>query len=58
VAGVIKGNGIGKEMGDMTQMPGIFVVYKDEIVKKYIHKSSADRPEYDKLANLKNKEAA
>jgi peroxiredoxin len=58
VAGVLKGNGIGKEMGDMTQMPGIFVVYKSEIVKKYVHKSSADRPEYTKLASFKNKEAA
>lgn len=58
VAGLVKGNGIGREMGDMMQMPGIFVVYQGEIIKKFVHKSSADRPQYTELANIDTKKAA
>lgn len=58
VAGIINGNGIGKEMGDMTQMPGVFVMHEGNVVKKYIHASSADRPEYIKIADLTNTKAA
>jgi peroxiredoxin len=51
VAGMVKGHGIGKEMGDSTQMPGVFLLRKGEIIKRYIHQTAADRPDYEDLAN-------
>jgi len=49
-AGIVKGHGISrKQIGDGFQMPGIFML-KDGIVKsQFIHKSVADRPDYQKL---------
>ncbi len=49
-AGVIEGHGIGKQMGDEFQMPGVFVVQGKRIREHYIHKLSSDRPDYEKLA--------
>ena len=42
---------IGKQLGDNFQMPGAFMIYKGDIYDSYIHKKSADRPDYNKLAN-------
>jgi len=38
-----------KQLGDSTQMPGIFIIHKGEITQHYIHKFAADRPDYLKL---------
>jgi len=35
-----------KQLGDSTQMPGIFIIYKGTITQHYIHKFAADRPDY------------
>lgn len=51
VAGMVKGHGVGKEMGDGTQMPGVFLLRKGEIVKQFIHDSAADKPDYEELAS-------
>jgi len=40
-----------KQIGDSFQMPGIFVLFKGNIVDSYIHKTAADRPNYDKFIN-------
>lgn len=50
VAGWVKGLGIGKPMGDPNQMPGVFLLYRGEVRKSYIHHSAADRPQYMQLA--------
>ncbi len=49
-AGVMKGHGVGKEQGDGFQMPGVFLIQKGKIVKGFVHKSAADRPNYEQLA--------
>ena len=49
-AGVIDGHGLGKQLGDSFQMPGVFGIYKGEIKNKYIHKVASDRPDYEQLA--------
>lgn len=49
-AGVVEGHGIGKQMGDEFQMPGVFIVQGNRIREQYIHKLSSDRPDYEKLA--------
>lgn len=40
-----------KQLGDATQMPGIFIIYKGNITEHYIHKFAADRPDYQALLN-------
>lgn len=49
-AGILEGHGIGKQMGDDFQMPGIFLIRNREVKERYIHKLASDRPDYDKLA--------
>jgi AhpC/TSA family len=50
-AGLIDGHGlnINPELGDFTQMPGIFIVSKNRVVEQFIHRSAADRPDYSKM---------
>ena len=48
-AGVIKGHGVGPQLGDGFQMPGVFVIQDGEIKESFIHKLASDRPDYFKL---------
>lgn len=47
--GVVQMHGIGGQIGDGFQMPGVFIIHRGEIMEKYIHKLSSDRPDYVKL---------
>jgi len=38
-----------KQIGDGFQMPGIFLIANSEVRQSFIHKSAADRPDYDGL---------
>ncbi|MDV7396663.1 hypothetical protein RZS08_35025, partial [Arthrospira platensis SPKY1] len=49
-AGVVKGHGIGPQLGDGFQMPGIFVISDGRIRGQFIHKLASDRPDYEELA--------
>lgn len=49
-AGVIEGHGVGPQLGDGFQMPGVFVIYNNEVQGSFIHKLASDRPDYLKLA--------
>jgi len=49
LAGVVKGYGVGRESGDLFQMPGVFLLSKGRVIRQYIHKSAADRPDYGQL---------
>ncbi len=49
IAGFVKGHGVGRESGDVFQMPGVFLLSKGRVIRKYIHKSAADRPDYGQL---------
>lgn len=53
-AGWIKKLGLGSPMGDIFQMPGIFLIYHGEVKKQYYHKSAADIPPYLELADCTN----
>jgi len=43
-----------KTMGDSLQMPGVFVVHQGKVIDSYIHKSIADKPDYEKFMNCCN----
>lgn len=38
-----------KQIGDAFQMPGVFVIKNGEIKQSFVHKTAADRPDYEKL---------
>lgn len=48
-AGVVAGHGVGPQLGDGFQMPGIFVIQDGEVKDSFIHKLASDRPDYNKL---------
>ncbi len=47
---LINRRGFGKPVGDVRQMPGVFVVYRGEVLRSFLHKTSADKPDYLALA--------
>ena len=49
-AGILKGHGAGRLVGDGFQMPGVFLVYHGEVLRSYRHQSAADRPQYCRFA--------
>jgi hypothetical protein len=51
-AGLIKGHGVGLPAGDIRQMPGVFLIYRGELLKSFRHKSASDRPDYTAMANI------
>ncbi len=51
-AGIFGGHGIGAPEGDVTQMPGVFLVFHGEILESYRHQSAADRPDYLSLVGV------
>ncbi len=50
IAGLFRGHGLGPSMGDVAQMPGVFLVHRGEVILEYRHKSPADRPNYVEIA--------
>lgn len=44
--------GIDKPSGDRFRMPGIFLIYQEELLKSYKHAFISDRPDYIALASL------
>lgn len=53
-AGLVEGHGIGKQLGDGFQMPGIFVIQDGEIRQRFIHKLASERPDYLELVRCCN----
>lgn len=45
-AGVVSGHGVGPQLGDGFQMPGVFVLHNGEVKNSFIHKLASDRPDY------------
>jgi len=48
-AGVLQGHGLGAQIGDGFQMPGIFAIRKGIIKSSFVHKLASDRPDYIQL---------
>ena len=40
-----------KTIGDGYQMPGVFVLYKSQILESFVHQMVSDRPEYDAMVS-------
>jgi peroxiredoxin len=50
-AGFLGKHGVGGADGDVTQMPGVFLVFHGEILKSFRHQSAADRPNYIEMVS-------
>jgi peroxiredoxin len=50
LGGALARYGIGPLEGDSAQMPGLFVIYQGSIIRRFRHRSVADRPDYPLLA--------
>jgi hypothetical protein len=50
VAGLLKRHGIGTLQGDGFRMPGVFVLFKNEIINQYYYASAADQPDLVSLS--------
>jgi hypothetical protein len=42
---------VGRLAGDGFQMPGVFLIFKGEVIRSYRHHTAADRPDYINLAD-------
>lgn len=51
-AAVLHGHVIGPPVGDVFQMPGVFLVYRGEVLRSYLHQTIADRPNYAGFVSL------
>jgi peroxiredoxin len=49
--GIINGHGIGTQLGDGFQMPGVFLIQNGVIKEQYIHRLASDKPDYVKLSD-------
>jgi len=47
-----RGHFLGAPAGDIERMPGVFLIYRGQIVKSYRHRLVSDRPDYVSLATL------
>jgi len=52
LAGVVRGHGIGSPAADSSQMPGLFLLNKTSIVRRFRHRSASDRPDYAAICAL------
>ena len=50
-AGVLKRHGVGRFVGDIWQMPGIFLIFHGQVLRSYRHQTPADRPDYVRFVN-------
>jgi peroxiredoxin len=46
------GHGVGALKGDGAQMPGVFVLEKGRVVRRFLHRNAAERPDYPGLCTL------
>lgn len=50
IQAMLSGRRLGRMIGDVFQMPGVFVIENGRVVGAYRHRSQADRPDYRALA--------
>ena len=50
LAAVVQGHWFGRIVGDVFQLPGVFLVDKGKIVRAYRHLFASDRPNYSQIA--------
>jgi hypothetical protein len=52
MAGVVKGNLIGKPAGDPFQMPGVILYHKKRVINNFVYRYVSDRPNFVSVAKI------
>jgi hypothetical protein len=52
MSAALRGNGIGKPVGDLWQMPGAFVIHRSAIVWSHVAHHVGDQPNLDQVRTL------
>ena len=47
---LLRGHRVGRLVGDGFQMPGVFLLRNGRVVQRFIHRTTADRPDYVGIA--------
>ncbi len=50
VAGLLRGHGVGRLVGDGFQMPGVFLIDDGVVVREFRHRHASEVPDYEELA--------
>jgi len=50
VRAALRGHGVGRLEGDGFQMPGAFVLHRDQVLRAYRHETAGDRPDLQEFA--------
>lgn len=50
VAGLLRGHGVGRLVGDGFQMPGVFLIDDGAVVREFRHRHASEVPDYEELA--------
>ena len=50
IGGLLRGYGVGRMVGDVRQLPGVFLVRDGRLIRAFRHETAADRPDYEDLA--------
>ncbi len=45
---------LAEQLGDSTQMPGMFLISNGNVIKEYIHKRASERPDYQAFISAAN----
>ncbi len=51
-AAILRRNGIAWPVKDVFQMPGVFLIFHGQVLRSFLHNSSADRPNYAKMVEI------
>lgn len=52
-AGLLDGHGHGfTSIGDMNQMPGLFMLHHQKVIRSFLHDTAADKPDYLEFITL------
>ena len=43
---------LSEQLGDSTQMPGMFLINQGEIIKQFVHRRASHRPNYEEFISL------
>ena len=51
LGGAVLRHGLGAAVNDAAQMPGVFLIENNTLIRRFRHRSAADRPDYVALCN-------
>jgi peroxiredoxin len=54
---ILRRHGFGAFIGDVFQMPGVFLIFHGQVLRSFRHRSASDRPDYSQFVRIDISEA-